>query len=112
MIALAEDLARGIDFVRVDLYSTPCGPLVGELTMTPWAGMRRFPDKKFDRLLGKKWKLPKEFDGKRGSPKASTRPFHNQPSRLSAWRVFCSTLYGSLKSPACSYVSSMLPASS
>jgi len=61
MIALAEDVARGIDFVRVDLYSTPCGPLVGELTMTPAAGMRRFPERKFDRLLGKKWKLPKEF---------------------------------------------------
>jgi hypothetical protein len=61
MIALAEDLARGIDFVRVDLYSTPCGPLVGELTMTPGAGMRRFPERKFDRLLGKKWNLPKEF---------------------------------------------------
>ena len=58
MIALAEDVARGIDFVRVDLYSTPCGPLVGELTMTPGAGIRRLPDKKFDRLLGKKWKLP------------------------------------------------------
>ena len=42
------------------IYSTPCGPLVGEPTMTPWAGMRRFPDKKFDRLLGKKSKLPKE----------------------------------------------------
>jgi len=61
MIALAEEVARGIDFVRVDLYSTPCGPLVGELTMTPGAGRIRFPDKKFDRLLGKKWKLPKEF---------------------------------------------------
>jgi len=72
VIALAEDVARGIDFARVDLYSTPCGPLVDELTMTPWAGMRRFPDKKFDRLLGKKWKLPKEFDGKRGSPRQAT----------------------------------------
>ena len=72
VIALAEDVARGIDFARVDLYSTPCGPMVGELTMTPWAGMRRFPDKKFDRLLGKKWKLPKEFDGKRGSPRQAT----------------------------------------
>ena len=68
MISLAEDVARGIDFVRVDLYSTPCGPLVGELTMTPWAGMRRFPDRKFDRLLGKKWKLPKEFSER---PRAS-----------------------------------------
>jgi len=61
MIALAEDVARGIDFVRVDLYSTPRAPLVGELTMTHGAGMWCFPDKKFDRLLGQKWKLPKEF---------------------------------------------------
>ena len=58
MIALAEDVARRIDFVRVDLYSTPCGPLVGELTMTPGAGMWRFPNK-IDHLLGKKWKLSK-----------------------------------------------------
>jgi hypothetical protein len=72
MIGLAEDVARGIDFVRVDLYSTPRGPLIGELTMTPRAGGRRFSDKRFNRFLGKKWKLPKELE--KEIPRGLTSP--------------------------------------
>jgi hypothetical protein len=35
MISLAEQLSRDFEFVRVDLYDTPRGIFVGELTFTP-----------------------------------------------------------------------------
>ena len=87
MIGLAEDVARGIDFVRVDLYSTPHGPLIGELTMTPGAGSRRFSDKRLDRFLGKKWKLPKEL--KRKYHACSLRPISDRCRTVAAEMMFC-----------------------
>jgi hypothetical protein len=60
MIKVAEQVGRGIDFVRVDLYSTEAGPIVGEMTMTPGGGIEvKFTDPSLDRLLGKQWQQAK-----------------------------------------------------
>jgi hypothetical protein len=57
MTALAEKLAAGWDFLRVDLYCPNDKEIiVGELTMTPAAGRHRFyPDRTYDDIMGQKW---------------------------------------------------------
>ena len=54
MIEAAETLARGFDFVRVDLYDLDAGPRFGELTFYPGSGLSRLPDH-FDFWLGAHW---------------------------------------------------------
>jgi len=57
LVAVAEALGRGIDFVRVDLYDVDGERLVfGELTNYPGAGRQTFPED-WDRLLGDWWTL-------------------------------------------------------
>jgi hypothetical protein len=58
MIAAAEGLGRGLDFIRVDLYDTPDRVFFGELTTTPEGGWGRFRPDEFDHHLGRRWKLP------------------------------------------------------
>ncbi|MEI9907906.1 MAG: ATP-grasp fold amidoligase family protein [Actinomycetota bacterium] len=60
MIDLSEKISTGIDFVRVDLYSTNQGIKFGELTNYPNAGGDFFRPKEFDYWLGSRWKLDKE----------------------------------------------------
>ena len=56
MIRVAEALARGFDFVRVDLYAPDdARVLFGEMTFTPAAGRDRFIPGSFDWELGKLW---------------------------------------------------------
>lgn len=55
MVAMAETLGRGIDFVRVDLYQTENKVYFGELTASPGAGLEKFTPLSFDRFLGKLW---------------------------------------------------------
>lgn len=57
MIAAAETLGRGIDFVRVDLYDTDEKFFFGEFTITPGNGMDRFEPLEYDEYFGKLWKL-------------------------------------------------------
>jgi hypothetical protein len=47
MMKVAEELAAGFAFVRVDLYDTPSGVYFGELTFTPGAGMDHFSNAAF-----------------------------------------------------------------
>ena len=47
MMKVAEALAAGFAFVRVDLYDTPGGVYFGELTFTPGAGMDHFSSEAF-----------------------------------------------------------------
>lgn len=56
MIEVAEALAEGFDFVRVDLYE-PNGQRVvfGELTFAPAAGWGRFRPASWDLVLGSYW---------------------------------------------------------
>jgi teichuronopeptide biosynthesis TupA-like protein len=55
MIAIAEKLSQGIDFVRVDLYETDKKVYFGEMTMTPEGGIGKFNDRAFDVVLGTNW---------------------------------------------------------
>lgn len=67
MRAVAEKLADGWDFLRVDLYCPDDSAIVfGELTMTPAAGRHRFyPDATYDYIMGEKW------TGDRTAPRAN-----------------------------------------
>ncbi|HAU28660.1 MAG TPA: hypothetical protein DCW68_00910 [Rhodospirillaceae bacterium] len=59
MIQLAEKLAWGWDFVRIDLYSPNQESIIfGEITMTPAAGWQRFTDKAFDMEISHLWNMP------------------------------------------------------
>jgi len=60
MVALAEELAAGMDMLRVDLYDIDGRVLVGELTTTPSGGRRIFRPDSLDLLLGEHWTLPPE----------------------------------------------------
>ena len=55
MIAAAETLGRGIDFVRADFYDTKEKFYFGELTTTPSAGLDRFNPDHFDVYFGSLW---------------------------------------------------------
>lgn len=57
MIKISEDLAQGMDFVRVDLYAVNDSAIYfGEMTLTPSAGLSRFsPTAEWDYLLGSLW---------------------------------------------------------
>jgi hypothetical protein len=62
MLDAARRLAEGFRFARVDLYDTPTGPLFGEMTFAPEAGLTRFEPKDFDLKLGESWSYPKAPD--------------------------------------------------
>lgn len=57
MVRVAESIAQGIDFIRVDLYSVGGRIYFGELTCYHGGGMIRLSPRKYDFLLGKKWNL-------------------------------------------------------
>lgn len=55
MRQIAERLAEGFEFVRVDLYDLPEGIIVGELTHCPAAGLTMFNPPEWDQWLGERW---------------------------------------------------------
>ena len=55
MIASAETLAAGFDFVRVDLYEIDGRPLFGEMTFYPGSGLDRFAPVTLDDRMGRDW---------------------------------------------------------
>lgn len=57
MVALAERLAEGIDFVRVDLYASADWVYVGEMTLYPGGGFEQVEPPEYDLALGEKWRL-------------------------------------------------------
>ena len=57
MIAVAESLAQGLDFVRVDLYNIAGKIWFGELTCYPSRGCTPFVPESYDFLWGEKWKF-------------------------------------------------------
>ena len=59
MIEAAQKLGEEIDFVRVDLYDTTQGIILGELTLYPDGGLRGKPTSSpsFNKWLGDQWKL-------------------------------------------------------
>jgi hypothetical protein len=60
MIEAAEKLGAGFDFVRVDLYDLPDGPVFGEMTFTPGGGYERFSPREWDGKLGGYWPIGTE----------------------------------------------------
>lgn len=57
MVAGAECLGAGFDFVRVDFYDLPDGPKFGELTFSPGSGYETFDPPEYDDLVGDNWKI-------------------------------------------------------
>lgn len=55
MIVLAENLAKGFPFVRVDLYNIQGKVFFGEMTFYPWSGYVQFNPDEFDFTLGQKF---------------------------------------------------------
>ena len=55
MLDVAQKLAAGFDFVRVDLYDLEQGPKFSELTFTPDSGHKRFRPDKYDYIVGDLW---------------------------------------------------------
>jgi hypothetical protein len=55
MRELAERLASGFDFVRVDLYALGDRIVVGELTHYPTGGNKSFDPPEWDARLGALW---------------------------------------------------------
>ncbi len=55
MIVAAEVLAKGSDFLRVDLYEIGGRPLFGEMTFYPGSGLDRFDPVALDHRLGAHW---------------------------------------------------------
>jgi hypothetical protein len=58
MMRVAEALAAGFDFVRVDLYSIADRIVFGEMTLAPGAGWIAFRPRAYDLALGKHWRDP------------------------------------------------------
>lgn len=59
MIAVASQLSRGIDFVRVDLYDLKSRIVFGEMTFTPMAGHAKFNPPDCETRFGKLWRYDK-----------------------------------------------------
>lgn len=57
MMEIAERLASGLDFVRVDLYNVAGKIYFGEMTNYPGEGCQQFRPRGVDFSLGEKWKL-------------------------------------------------------
>jgi TupA-like ATPgrasp len=55
MIEAAEELGRGFDFVRVDLYEVGGKPLFGEMTFYPGSGLDPFAPVSLDKEIGGHW---------------------------------------------------------
>ena len=56
MLMIAEELSKGIDFIRVDLYETKDGVKFGELTNYPDGGSKKFEPEIYNTILGESWK--------------------------------------------------------
>jgi hypothetical protein len=58
MVAIAGELGRSFDFMRVDLYSVDGEVFFGELSPYPGSGIEPFVPSSFDDELGARWELP------------------------------------------------------
>lgn len=63
MIAFAEEISKGIPFLRADFYDVNGQIYFGELTFYPASGFGAFLDDKWDVELGKWVELPKPIGG-------------------------------------------------
>ncbi len=63
MLAAAEQLAEGFDFVRVDFYQPDDKPLFGEISFYPGSGLDPFDPPELDGELGRLWLKSKALQG-------------------------------------------------
>lgn len=61
MLELAERLADGTDFVRVDLFCLPDRVVVGELTSSPAGGDSPFHPASWNAEFGRTWQVPRRY---------------------------------------------------
>ncbi len=78
MIASAEALSLGVDFVRVDLYDIDGTPVFGELTHSPNKGLSPFRPAYLDLLLGDHLRLDDPTD---------VGPMVDYDAVVARWRV-------------------------
>lgn len=59
MKSAATRLGKGVDFVRIDMYDTDRGPVLGEMTLYPESGHRATPTHchRFNTWLGQQWRM-------------------------------------------------------
>ena len=62
MISIAETLAQGCPFLRVDLYNVNGAVYFGEMTFFPASGMGKFTSPEWDRRMGSWIELPPNGD--------------------------------------------------
>jgi hypothetical protein len=55
MIEAAEELGRGFEFVRADMYEVAGHPYYGEMTFYPGSGLDRFDPVALDAIMGAHW---------------------------------------------------------
>lgn len=55
ILAAARTLAQGFEFVRIDFYDKPSGPVFGEMTFSPTSGFGAFRPPSTDAWLGTFW---------------------------------------------------------
>ena len=60
MLAAAEALAHGFDFVRVDFYQPGTQPVFGEMTFYPGSGLDPFDPPELDIEMGQLWRAARE----------------------------------------------------
>lgn len=56
IVAAAEALAQGHDFLRADFYDVGGRPLFGELTFYPGSGLYPIEPVTLDRAMGEHWR--------------------------------------------------------
>jgi len=61
MFSLADELGRGLDFVRVDMYNLGGRIIFGEFAHYPDVGWARFDPPEFDDYYGSKWRWPPDY---------------------------------------------------
>lgn len=78
MIAIAEQLGRDSDCVRIDLYCVRGEVFFGEITHSPSAGGLLFADPSIDEKLGSYWTLPEQYVDAPLGVTATRRPKQNE----------------------------------
>lgn len=72
MIEIAETIACGLPFLRVDFFVHQDNPYVGELTFYPENGLGKFTDEAWNRKLGDFLTLPSTSETPHQSPRPPT----------------------------------------
>ena len=82
MIAAAEKLGRGHDFLRVDFYEPAGKPVFGEITFYPGSGLDPFDPVSLDKTIGAEWLKV------RSARPPDARPSHEPaPARDPEWAL-------------------------